>query len=260
MTKAEFYKSLIEIQKKSGQGLSGIVRIKSSEISRYLDELIEEGLVECYNDGGTMGHPDSNRWYIPTKGYNVWKDGIENGEGDTSFLKCVRLYLGQIEDKEEGERENIQKWLNPSAEILLRNPGFMKIYSEWLTRNSEQLEIMLNLDDFYPGSGNVVTFTEEESEYIKSRAWYKDNKTIKECLNISEEVISDRKQIISLTYNLISLYKQKGNSVKEIKENTEKIEESEKEITFRKKLHRWFNEQDMNYNIQDVFGKEKETV
>ncbi len=81
MTKAEVYSGLIDIQKKTGQGLSGIVTVMGETahlFRKYLDELIEEGLVECYDSGGSLGHPESNRWYMPTKGYNVWKDGIEN--------------------------------------------------------------------------------------------------------------------------------------------------------------------------------------
>jgi predicted transcriptional regulator len=64
ITKEEFYKKLIDIHKKCGQGLSGIVRVQSSEIDRYLDELIEEGLVICCDTGGSIGHPESNRFYM----------------------------------------------------------------------------------------------------------------------------------------------------------------------------------------------------
>ncbi len=58
MTKAEVYSGLIDIQKKAGQGLSGIVTVMGEYahlFRRYLDELIEEGLVECYDCGDRLG-------------------------------------------------------------------------------------------------------------------------------------------------------------------------------------------------------------
>lgn len=60
ITKSEVYKSLIRIQKESGQGLSGIVKIKSLEYTKHLDTLIQEGLVKACHTGGSIGHPESN--------------------------------------------------------------------------------------------------------------------------------------------------------------------------------------------------------
>jgi len=77
MNKAEVYKVIIDTQRKTGQGLSGIVRVmgvNAGSFFNYINELIEEGLVKCCDTGGSLGHPESNKFYVPTKGYNVWGD------------------------------------------------------------------------------------------------------------------------------------------------------------------------------------------
>ena len=77
MTKSELYETIIDGQRRHGQGLSGIVRAlgeNAETIGEYLDELIEEGLIKRCETGGSLGHPESNRFYMPTTGYNVWED------------------------------------------------------------------------------------------------------------------------------------------------------------------------------------------
>jgi hypothetical protein len=257
MTKAEVYKMVIDMQLKHGQGLTGIVKIGNDPtVAGHLDDLVEEGLLEIFESSGTLGHPFSNQFYIPTKGYNVWKDGVENGNSksvlgsENYFLNNVRFYLDSLEEH-DGTESEIVKAINPSRVMLIRDPHFMEGYAKWLKRNKEELEIMLNLDPIYVGKG--IEFTEEEKDFIKSRPWFKENKTVKECLNLSLEVIS-------LNNQLIDLYRKRGNSEKEIEEVESKIKKYESEIEFRKKLNRWFNEQDMNVKIQDVFNKEKEAI
>jgi len=264
MTKAEVYKMAIDMQLKHGQGLTGIVKLGNDPtVAGHLDDLVEEGLLEIFESSGTLGHPFSNQFYMPTKGYNVWKDGVENGNSksvlgsENYFLNNVRFYLDCLEEH-DGTESEIAKAINPSREMLIRNPHFMEGYAKWLKRNKEELEIMLNLDPIYVGKG--IEFTEEETEFVKSRAWFKENKTIKECLNLSLEVISDKKQAISLSNKIIDLYRKKGNSEKEIEETESEIKEYESGIEFRKKLNRWFTDQDMNVKIQDVFDKEKEAI
>jgi len=63
MTKEEVYNSIVDIQKNTGQGLSGIVRVmgeNSQDFSEHIDTLIEEGSVIANNTGGSLGHPESN--------------------------------------------------------------------------------------------------------------------------------------------------------------------------------------------------------
>jgi hypothetical protein len=255
MTKTEVYSGLIDIQKKTGQGLSGIVTVMGETahlFRKYLDELIEEGLVDCYDSGGSLGHPESNRWYMPTKGYNVWKDGIENENSDTAYLTYVRFYLGQIDlDEEPEDRENLAKWLNPSAQLLIQNPDFIKGYSKWLKRNSEELEIMKNLDSFYDEP--TIQFSEEEKEWIKTRGWYENNESVSDCLNKSLSAVDDDKERLKLNKELINLYKKSGAEKykEELKKTELEVENFDKAFLRRKRLNKWLEKLDKNKSIQE---------
>jgi hypothetical protein len=251
VTKAIVYKWLIDFQKKSGQGLSGIVKLgRAPEVGQHLDDLIEEGLVVCVDTGGSLGHPESNRFYMPSKGYNVWKDGIENGEGYHDFLNNVRLFLGCLEEDED--RTDIQKWINPTTRMLIQNVDFMKSYSKWLKRNREELEVMLNLDDFYNEPN--IEFTEEESEFIKSRSFYKKNMTIYKCLEDNTEAIELNKEKISINKKIINLcHRSKNDKEETINDSLVDITKSENEINIRKKIGKWLESQDKTKNIQDLF-------
>jgi hypothetical protein len=253
-TKGEVYAELIKIQKSYGQGLSGIVTVLGGDahlFRQYLDELIEEGLVECHDGGGSLGHPESNRWYMPTKGYNLWKDGIENGNGDTSYLTHVRFYLGQIDHDEEPEnRENLAKWLSPSAQILIQNSEFMKSYSEWLERNSEELEIMKNLDDFYDEP--TVVLTEDDINWVKTKSWYEKNKSISSCLKSSIKGFDTDEERLKITKRIIELYKSDTLKYKDdLKKALKDIEDHDSNILRRKRVNKWMESLDVEKLIQE---------
>lgn len=259
VTKSEVYAGLIKIQKSTGQGLSGIVRVLGGDahlFRQYLDELIEEGLVECFDDGGSMGHPESSKWYMPTKGYNVWKDGVENGNGgrhsESSFLSYVRFYLGIIEHDEEPEgRENLAKWLKPSAQSLIQSPDFMEAYSVWLKRNHEQLEIMKNLDDFYDEPTFVLT--EDDINWIKTKAWYLDNKSISDCIELSVKGFNTDEEKLSINKQLVKLYKESGDSKydDDLKKSLEEIEGHDNNTFRRKRANKWMETLDREKTIQE---------
>jgi hypothetical protein len=254
MTKSEVYKAVIDIQKSSGQGLSGIVTVmgtNSSYLRKYLDELIEEGLVECFDDGSSIGHPESARWYMPTKGYNLWKDGLENGGSENAYLTHVRFYLGQIDHDEEPEnRENLAKWLSPSAQILIQNSEFMKSYSEWLERNSEELEIMKNLDDFYDEP--TVVLTEDDINWVKTKSWYEKNKSISSCLKSSIKGFDTDEERLSLTKRIIELYKSDTLKYKDdLKKALKDIEDHDSNILRRKRVNKWMESLDVEKLIQE---------
>lgn len=264
ITKAEVYAGLIKIQKSSGQGLSGIVTVLGGDaylFRKYLDELIEEGLVECHDGGGSLGHPESNRWYMPTKGYNLWKDGIENGSrhSDISFLTHVRLYLGAVEHDDEPEYKdedtrNKGRWLNPSAQVLIQNPDFMKSYSEWLERNSEELEIMKNLDDFYDTP--TIELSEDDINWIKSRGWYEKNKSISNCLKSSIKGSEQDLERLSLTKQLVDLYKKSGDKYKDdLKNALKEIEDHDNNTLRRKRINRWLENLDSDKLIQECINE-----
>ena len=263
ITKSEVYAGLIKIQKSSGQGLSGIVKVmgESAHLFRqYLDELIDEGLVECHDGGGSLGHPESNRWYMPTKGYNLWKDGIENGHGgrhsDSSFLTYVRFYLGAIEHdeeptyKDENTRNNA-RFLNPSAQVLIQNPDFIKGYSKWLERNHEELEIMKNLDDFYDEPTPVIT--EDDINWIKTKSWYEKNKPISSCLELSVKAFDSDEEKLSINKQLVKLMKQSGDSKydDELKKALREIENHDADVLRRKRVNKWMETLDSEKTIQE---------
>jgi hypothetical protein len=142
-TKEKVYNELLNVHRQTGQGLAGIVRVmghQAPEINKFLAELIDEGKVKCCETGGSIGHPESNRFYMPMIGYNVWED--EGTDGKIShhkgrYLHHVRKYLN----------------INESKGIFDVNAYFeteegQKDYNEWLERNKEQLELMLNIPNY----------------------------------------------------------------------------------------------------------------
>jgi hypothetical protein len=248
MKKSELYTKIIEIQKKTGQGLSGIVKINSSEISQNLDELISEGLVKrCYT-GGSLGHPESNYFYMPTKGYNVWEDDGTDGENirhKGRYLTFVRLYLGILPEVKSGI-------LDVTTLECLRDPDIMLKYSEWLNRNNIALKEMLDLESFYLEEN--ITLTEDDLKWIKERGWYKDNVVISNCLERS--INNNDDEVISINKQLLSLYR--TDTVK----YSDKIEKSEKEIEdinknrfIRNRVNKWLSEQKQNIKIKTALKK-----
>lgn len=235
MTKRELYENAVSIQKKSGQGLSGIVGRMNSDIQDLLDELVEEGHLRVIHQSYSYLPDDS--WYFPTKGYCVF----DPNEEEKRALSFVRMFLGKTEEI----------FVNLPYTDFIQNPDFMKAYSDWLTKNKEQLDIMINLDETYPGED--VLFSNEEIEDIKSKEWFEQNKSVKECLSESKSKLKDFEEMITLNERIVSLYKQKGNSEKEIVECETSIEDTKKQIKFRKRLHNYLDGLDQNKPIQEQF-------
>ena len=137
--KENLYNELININKKTGQGLSGIVRVlgeNANQIGEILDSLVEDGLIECCTTGGSIGHPESNKFWMPTFGYNVWKD---NGPEETyskykgRYLCHVRKFLGIYQSDDQFKMD----------QYFLTEEG-KKDYDDWYNKNKEALELMKN--------------------------------------------------------------------------------------------------------------------
>ncbi len=250
ITKSEVYKNLINIQKESGQGLSGIVKVadNSNLYSKYIDELIQEGLVKACHTGGSLGHYESNVFYMPTSGYNVWEDdGTDEyySRHKGRYLHFVRLYLGLVNMDSRGP-------LEPGLLTYLQDPDTMKDYSEWLSRNSEQLKVMTNLSNVYPGEDSGY-LSSSDIEWIKGKDWYKENKQVSECLNDSKDRLAKDKEIYKISKELISLYK--TNLAKygtEFKNEELNIIELQKDIDFRNHINTWLLSQEQSQKIQSV--------
>jgi hypothetical protein len=153
MEKQEFYKKFIQSQTQSGQGLSGIVKMMGSEsgnFAKWLDEFIKEGLAIACDTGGSMGHPESNIFYMPTKGYNVWTDDGTDGQYSRHkgrYLTNVRYFLKTFTKSPNVEHDakldendlRMRQFMNPT----------MDEYNEWFKINEKALNEMLNLEEDY---------------------------------------------------------------------------------------------------------------
>ncbi len=251
MSKSKFYKDLIALHKKTGQGLTGIVKINSSEATQYLDELIQEGLIKANNTGGSLGHPESNIFYTPIKGYNVWDGG--NTMGNLTF---VRIYLGVIPFEADGP-------LQPGLLHWIRDKDAMNKYAAWLKKNTDSLQEMLALDDYYEDKSEGIQLSEEEISMLKEKRWYKENKLISECLaDSSTNGIRNDNELIFISEKLIQLYKTDLNKY------GKKLEESQvfnKDYLLsliyyeidtikskRKRINIWLKNQDHNVRIQSI--------
>lgn len=246
ISKSDVYEILIDIQKATGQGLSGIVKIKSFDYSKYLDELINDGLVEGCHTGGSLGHYESNVFYVPTKGYNVWKDN------DPRALTFVRIFLDIIPK----ETKSI---IEPGLITYLQDPEYMVAYSEWLGKNINSLKEMLELDNVLPTDVNNQIVDDKtgllltDIEWVKERTWYKENLTITNCLKISNERMDKDLDIIDINKKLLGLYKtdpeRYSNDIDEVKVQMVEL----KSINdIRGRVNEWLQSQKKRTKIKDL--------
>lgn len=144
MTKKEFYKAFIETQKKTGQGTSGIIKVAGGDtIAKHLDEMIAEGLCVAMDTGGSLGHPESNIFYLPAKGYNVWKE-----ENSMASLECVRYFLAEDKENYKGD-----PFIGIDRSSFEDEDGMLHdFYKDWLSRNQADLDDMLSLSEEYEGA------------------------------------------------------------------------------------------------------------
>jgi len=265
MTKTEVYETVVDITKKTGQGLSGIVKVMgehADSISHYLDELIEEGYVIACDTGGSIGHPESNIFYMPTKGYNVWTDEgpdlaqFEYSRHKGRYLTNVRFYLGamDIEEDYDGldeDDKNLKRHLNPSMLFLAKQTEFMKQYAEWLERNEESLQEMLNLEVIEFGNEPL---DETTVELLTSRGWYTDNNTVGEAKSKNIDRINTIEEILRLSKRWMEL-KEQGNQTddEDYTNRKNQIIEDETELKSRQKLDRLMVGVDRDTLVQDLF-------
>jgi hypothetical protein len=218
MNKQEMYKAVVQIQKATGQGMSGLVRIQHANV---IDQLVAEGKIIEYNDGNSFGHPDSSKWYCPADGYNCWKD---------DGLDFVRFYLNCLEENESGDET--YNMIHPTAERLRKDPDFMIKYAKWLKKNKEDLEIMDNLSEILIDDS---VLPQEYFDYIKR--FFGEPETVgylKTCIEdrntLLKENISLLKRIIELrnmkepSEENINDILDKEKDVKECQEETSKLE------------------------------------
>jgi hypothetical protein len=241
-SKSDFYKSLIDIHKKCGQGLSGIVRVKSDLLGRYLDELIEEGLVKCCDTGGSLGHPESNRFYCPTKGYCVWDDYNSMQQS----LTFIRLYLNILETESTSP-------IHPTITDVIRNTDFMTGYANWLKKNEVALKEMTELSDVYNDSldGGLP---QKMIDYVKTRSWFEKNETVANCIKTLIKGDNDIDQQIKLQKELLNL-KKRANQIggnHNIQKDQEELDEMLSQAKMRPQIRTWLETQNSTELIQNI--------
>lgn len=202
-SKSELYTAIIEMQQGSGQGMSGLVPAYMPNADIWMEELIQEGLVKEIHDGGSMGHPMSNKWYLPTEGYCVWEE-----ENKMLALSFVRFYLGLIEKEAESIVEN-------SISDFTQNPEVLEKYLEWLNKNKSELEIMMNLSTIYSGVDELDT---KIVDIIKNRKSYKKDKCVYDFIENEKEMISISERLVKLYGNHSEYAESKKNTIQDIKD------------------------------------------
>ena len=128
MRKEEFYNIVVDIYKKTGQGLAGFVTLKTGR--EALDELVAEGKLKTYVNH--YSYLPDDEWICLTGVYCAEED-MQNGEGRA--LTFIRRYLNIPNDS--GIEKKIQEYLdaNPKEKEKLDND-----YNTWLNKNKELLE------------------------------------------------------------------------------------------------------------------------
>ena len=198
MKTKELYSVIIDIQKKTGQGLSGVVTINQPSIRISMNNLIERGLIIKESSGSSsIGHPASNDWYMPSTGYNVWKEIREYGNLMPLFF--IRKFLGD----------------NEHASYVDENE-----YNRWLEKNKEEIDTMLGISPILDIE-EVFLFDEESMSLVK-KYW---EMTVSDAIRKLEEVIS----ILSELIRLRKLYKPNEKDYQKIIDEM-KREEREKDL------------------------------
>ena len=190
-SKAKVYSDIIDIQKKTGQGLSGLVKL-DSEIKHFIEELLEEGAIVENDTGSTIGHPYSSIFYTPKDGYNVWED-----ENPMRSLTFVRFYLNIL-----GDDEPFMTYKD-----IVKDPKIIKLYSDWLVKNKEALEVMTSLSDIYEG--------DDDTDYTETIEWIKGGDRYSRDISVRDfiwEINNDIDEYVNINSRLINLYRQRNDS------------------------------------------------
>jgi hypothetical protein len=181
---------------------------------------------------------------MPVGCYNLWEDPNPN-----VALTFVRTYL-EIDDLGLGCR----------LEDFLKDPGYMKDYKEWETKNLSELEKIrelkeVNLDSLSIGDStlNKTGLKETEILFIKGRNFWKRNltiKTVREKIPVSIEL---RIKEIEIHKQLIPLYKMNFARYSDSLKNTgEEISKLKIEIIALRKLDEFLKDKPKRERIKTL--------
>lgn len=241
MNKIELYNNLVDVYKKTGQGLPKFIEYKIG--SEPIEDLINDGLVKIVTQHFSY-LPDSE-WICLTKGYCVEDDYINN---DREALTFMRIYVGMESLVDVGD-------LKITIFDAIRDLDLMKRYVSWFEKNKDKLAEISTIEKLDDSS--LPELSNDIVEYIKTLKWYEDNCIVSVCLKRMDGATREIVKQISIYDELISLKRMANSKVgstkyKDIDEDIKKKEELEKEIKNRKRIYNWLSDKDGNLNIQSL--------
>lgn len=224
MTKVEFYNSVVKVYNETGQGVPGFLRMKMNP--RIIDSLIEEGYLKSVTI--PFNHLPDDESICLTKGYCVEEDMLDRS---TLPLSYVRLY--------KGLEQGLQTLTGMTNEKLVTNPEFMTGYAEWLNKNHSKLTEKIELLD---ENMKFQPLTTEEMEYLQSRDWFKQNKSVGDCIDNMYEKTSNLRESLGLYKQLLKLYESSTTHSNKIEKTLEERNDVEKELKMRETIHDFLSE------------------
>lgn len=233
MIKAELYNKIVDLYKKTGQGTPTFVGERVGMDLVY--ELVEDGLVKIVTQ--PFSHLPDSKWICLTKGYCVEED-------EDKALTFLRMYLAH---------DPVINLGNHTLTLAdsFRKPDFVQQYSEWLTKNHKALEEMKDIEYLEMGDGSL---SESDTEYLKTRGWYKENEIISVCINRLDD--ADPKKMLSTLNEMIKLKQSPSVAAQyaeSVKEDIKERDEIPNTIRIRKRVRNWLDIQDENVKIQSLF-------
>ena len=239
MTKAEFYNKAIDLYKQTGQGLPFFIKYKLPN-PYIVDELVSDGLMKIVTQSyNTL--PDG-KWICLTNVYCVEDESI-----NSRVLAYMRMYIG-IDPLIDLTK------ITFTIKQAIKDSEFMKNYSEWLSKNDDVLK-KINSIEYMIEEGNVLDTS--TLEFLKSRNFFKDNKTVKICKSELIDGTNKTHERIDLTQKIINLKEkqiQLGQTqyVDEILNDKKDLEKEKESLKLRAKIKVFLDKQDENSLIQDL--------
>lgn len=172
----------------------------------------------------------------------------------------VKLYKDDIKNS----RNTINEVINAVNKKTMtkaeydKNLAIIELIGEDLIRNKLKnmlRDVTITKEEFKKENfSGVVEFTAEEIIYIKERNWFKENMTIKDCLNECKEGTKDDEERLALYEQLVKLQNKLPKYKDDYAGNIAKKEQAESELKMRHKIEYWLSEQNEKKKIKDAFN------
>lgn len=229
----EFYNSIVDITKNTGQGVPMFIVYKYG-LESDVEKMIQDGLLVRYTKHNT--YVSDNDTVCINGVYNPEKEEYSTKGVFMNSLHFIRRWLEidqtndvtfKLFEGKTGE-EAYAEWVEASKEA----------YFDWIRENVEGLEAIKTLKHLTKSDYKSTNFDVEVIEYIKTRGWYKDNESISECKEKSKEQLDLTKLIIPKKQEMVKLL-QSANDEKyseDIVKYQKEIKEDETELALREAI------------------------